>query len=373
MFNGKRVLKRGTPAQYLTDNVKGTALIDTRLTSSRRLWPPPLSGSRGFLTRSFPNRAQTPFSPLGGGPGVDRGIERGAAWGGRGGGSVRGLGSHGGVARSRGVRRQSPGDIGGNVGVRRNSGDSGRGDGTAWNEGRGGGDARGGGGGGGEKTRAGSGSERGVGGKATKILHQGGVMYEDLERVVMKQEAAENPETQRSLVSLARHVIAHPTTLEVVVELARSLVPRVLQSQETLDQVAVLLGKVIVEPPVKEAAVVLLTELVQDPEVYAAVVELSARLVAEPKVLTAVNELLLASSHKVLEDPQVVDHSKTFVAEVVADDALQRTGGTAIWNSFQYSFQPKLARVLWFGLLCGVVAFMRSGGRDDGLGANAFG
>ncbi|EWM20696.1 hypothetical protein Naga_100674g3 [Nannochloropsis gaditana] len=63
-----------------------------------------------------------------------------------------------------------------------------------------------------------------------------------------------------------------------------------------------------------------------DPQVYTAVVELSARLVAEPKVLTAVNELLLASSHKVLEDPQVVDHSKTFVAEVVADDALQRTG-----------------------------------------------
>lgn len=187
------------------------------------------------------------------------------------------------------------------------------------------------------------------------------------------REAAENVETQKSLVELARHVFSHPSTLEVVVDLARSLVPRVLQSQETLDQVAALLAKVIVEPPVKEAAVVLLTELVKDPEVYTAVVELSTRLVVDPRIQVAVNQLLLTSSHKVLEDPEVVDHSKTFIAEVVADDALQRTGGTAIWNSFQYSFQPKLVRVLWFGLLCGVVAFMRSNGRDDAVGGGAFG
>jgi len=52
---------------------------------------------------------------------------------------------------------------------------------------------------------------------------------------------------------------------------------------------------------------------------------------------------------------------------------LSSAGGTAIWNSFQYSFQPKLVRVLWFGLLCGVVAFMRSNGRDDAVGGGAFG
>ena len=54
---------------------------------------------------------------------------------------------------------------------------------------------------------------------------------------------------------------------------------------------------------------------------------------------------------QVLDDPEVVEHSKGFVADVVADDSLQRTGGTAIWNSFQYSFQPKLVRVcvcVWF-------------------------
>ena len=51
---------------------------------------------------------------------------------------------------------------------------------------------------------------------------------------------------------------------------------------------------------------------------------------------------------QVLDDPEVAEHSKTFVAEVVADDSLQRTGGAAIWSSFQYSFQPKLVRVCSF-------------------------
>lgn len=187
-------------------------------------------------------------------------------------------------------------------------------------------------------------------------------------------------------------------------------------------------------------------------QVYAVALELCNRVLAEESVKEAVNALLVASSHKarqamhasspsaarraliplvnthithlpslskqhtltrppqssdnnqrtqVLEDPEVAEHSKTFVAEVrasihtciicvsyatfpsvtptnpvpiserrgertssfltiqphtakstthqnkqvVADDSLQRTGGAAIWSSFQYSFQPKLVRV----------------------------
>lgn len=54
---------------------------------------------------------------------------------------------------------------------------------------------------------------------------------------VFLSQAASNPETQRALVDLAKHVFTHPDTLQVVVELAQQLVPRVLQSQDTLDQV----------------------------------------------------------------------------------------------------------------------------------------
>ena len=65
----------------------------------------------------------------------------------------------------------------------------------------------------------------------------------------------------------------------------------------------------------------------------------------------------------------VMEHSKEFVADVVADDAIQRMGGDALWNTITYSVRPGLASLLagvgvaFVGI--GVFALGRGGYMED--------
>ena len=58
------------------------------------------------------------------------------------------------------------------------------------------------------------------------------------------------------------------------------------------------------------------------------------------KVMEATQTLLTNSAHKTLNDPEILDHSMEFAADVVGDDVVQRTSGEALWNTISYSIRP---------------------------------
>ncbi|CAN0229952.1 unnamed protein product, partial [Discosporangium mesarthrocarpum] len=96
-------------------------------------------------------------------------------------------------------------------------------------------------------------------------------------------------------------------------------------------------------------------------KILEAVSDLAGRVMAEEQVRVKLGTMMSASSHKVLEDDTVLLRSKVFVAEVMGDDAVQRSGGDALWNTVQYALQTRLIKVIGFGLLCGSVIVL--GGR----------
>lgn len=81
----------------------------------------------------------------------------------------------------------------------------------------------------------------------------------------------------------------------------------------------------------------------------AAVLELLNRLFAEPEVQQSVHKLLTESSHAVLNDDSIAEHSRQFVSEVVSDAEVQRTGGEALWSTVTYSVEPTMNKVFGFG------------------------
>jgi hypothetical protein len=99
--------------------------------------------------------------------------------------------------------------------------------------------------------------------------------------------------------------------------------------------------------------------LAADEEVLKATTALVLKLMAEPSVQSALTNMLTQSSHDVLASDSIVAHSKAFVEEVMEDDSLQRTGGTALWNTFTYSIRPALFKMIGFGLLCGTIAIVK--------------
>jgi hypothetical protein len=66
----------------------------------------------------------------------------------------------------------------------------------------------------------------------------------------------------------------------------------------------------------KVAIVDLIVDLLKDKEVLQAVNELCIQVTTSPAVQQHVNALLIQSSQEVLKDPELVDQSKEFVAEV---------------------------------------------------------
>ena len=77
--------------------------------------------------------------------------------------------------------------------------------------------------------------------------------------------------------------------------------------------------------------------------------ELLSRLFAEPEVQEAVRNMLTDSSHAVLNDDSIAEHSRRFVSEVVSDAEVQRTGGEALWSTVTYSVEPTMNKVFGFG------------------------
>ncbi|CAM9637026.1 unnamed protein product [Ascophyllum nodosum] len=182
------------------------------------------------------------------------------------------------------------------------------------------------------------------------------------------REASTNPETQAALISLALFILQHPETLDETIVLAKKLVQAILDDPESVQQVTSLALKVIADERFKAGATQLVVELGQSDQVFEAVSKLTSRVIQHPEVQASLSEVLAASSHEVLEDPEVLDHSKEFVAQVIGDDAVQRSGGDALWNTVQYAFQTRVMRIAGVCLLAGSAVLLSgrvgAGGND---------
>ena len=61
------------------------------------------------------------------------------------------------------------------------------------------------------------------------------------------------------------------------------------------------------------------------------------------QILDATRELLTESTHRALNDPEILDHSMEFATDVVGDNVLQRTSGEALRNTVTYAVKPSLS------------------------------
>ena len=87
-------------------------------------------------------------------------------------------------------------------------------------------------------------------------------------------------------------------------------------------------------------------QLCADPEVFAAASELVAQLGLEEEVRAATSLVMVHSSHTVLNDAGILEHSKEFASDVIGDDSVQRTSGDALWKTITYSVRPGFISVL---------------------------
>ena len=163
--------------------------------------------------------------------------------------------------------------------------------------------------------------------------------------------AANTPETQKALLNLTVHILNHPDTLVEVTKLAKELIVRLAADEESTVQIAQLLSTALHRPEVQAELSKLVVWLTADPEVSKAVEELAIRVMNTNAVVDTTNKLMLDSSKGVMEDATIMEQSREFLTEVVADDRLQREGGDALWNTIAHAVKPSAYRVVGLGIL----------------------
>jgi len=113
------------------------------------------------------------------------------------------------------------------------------------------------------------------------------------------------------------------------------------------------------------AASKLVIALTQNPEVIAACSTLAAEVQKEPVVNDALTKLLTESSHNVMNNGDILDHTKDFVSDVITDSSIQRTSGAFLYNTMLYTFVPSaitLVVSLGVGFVgIGAIAAVRGG------------
>mmetsp|Transcript_8771 Transcript_8771/g.14587 ORF Transcript_8771/g.14587 Transcript_8771/m.14587 type:complete len:415 (-) Transcript_8771:175-1419(-) len=159
------------------------------------------------------------------------------------------------------------------------------------------------------------------------------------------KEASTAPETQQALLKLTLYVLQHKDTLEEVTKLAQKLIKNLSQDEATIADFSALLEHVLADPQIKQALVAVVSDLCQDAEVMQAVTKLTLKVLETKEVNEATTALLSASTGEVMQDVEVLQQSRQFVAEVMGDDVLQKEGGNALWKSISYALKPGLIRV----------------------------
>jgi hypothetical protein len=94
------------------------------------------------------------------------------------------------------------------------------------------------------------------------------------------------------------------------------------------------------DPEFIKAASQLVVALCSDPQVLEASTKLASNLQNEPLVYEATSKLMIDSSHEVMNNPEILDHTKDFVSDVITDSSIQRTSGAFLYNTMLYTFVP---------------------------------
>ncbi|KAG5182267.1 hypothetical protein JKP88DRAFT_269953 [Tribonema minus] len=169
---------------------------------------------------------------------------------------------------------------------------------------------------------------------------------------VFLQDAASDPDTQAAIVSLASHVLQHPDTLQEVHALAQKLIAQLVK------EAAATLRTCTVLASLKHTHLKCILD-----HVYEAFLDMVSRIIAEPRVKEQVSLIMADGSHHVLADADVLQHGKDFVAEVMGDDQVQKTGGDALWHSVQYALRWRLMVVAGLSMACAGAIFAGRGWR----------
>ena len=190
---------------------------------------------------------------------------------------------------------------------------------------------------------------------------------EDAKRILNELLASDNIRTRGA--NIASSVIQSEPFQNACKVLVRNIWNDLINDKETYNQLVTLLNTVLQNHQTYAAVKDLVLQLVNDEDVYKELTKLVVKLGEEQEVLDATQQLLTESSHRTLNDPNVLDHSMEFATEVMGDDVLQRTGGDALWNTVGYAVQPSNQAVLMgigSTIIAGVLYFYLSkpGGGD---------
>jgi len=161
---------------------------------------------------------------------------------------------------------------------------------------------------------------------------------EDAKRILNDLLDSENLRTTASRI--ASGVIQMEPFQNACKQLVRNIWDDLINDKETIVQLTTLVTTVLENEKIYSAVKALLLQLVNDEEVYRELTTLVVKLGEEQEVLAATQQLLTKSAHRTMNDPNILDHSMEFAAEVVGDDVVQRTGGDALWNTVGYAVQP---------------------------------
>lgn len=161
---------------------------------------------------------------------------------------------------------------------------------------------------------------------------------EDAKRILNDLLDSENLRTTASRI--ASGVIQMEPFQNACKQLVRNIWDDLINDKETIVQLTTLVTTVLENEKIYSAVKALLLQLINDEEVYRELTTLVVKLGEEQEVLAATQQLLTKSAHRTMNDPNILDHSMEFAAEVVGDDVVQRTGGDALWNTVGYAVQP---------------------------------
>lgn len=159
------------------------------------------------------------------------------------------------------------------------------------------------------------------------------------------RDAADHDDTRAALGALVANALAHGDTRAAARALARDVVAELAAEPATRARLGALLQDVLELPELRAAAAGLVAALCAEPEVRSAALELVVALLQEDEVRDAARALLVSTSHRVLENAEVVEHSKQFVAHVARDDSVRRSGGSALRASLSYGLLPSASTV----------------------------
>lgn len=160
------------------------------------------------------------------------------------------------------------------------------------------------------------------------------------------KEAASVPETQLALLKLTLHVLQHEESLKELTVLTKKLLAILVKDPDTVKQFSELLVASLQQPVMYNALIAIFGELSKDPEIMNLLTDFLVKLLKEPQITDATRDLLMESANTVLQDHEILQKSKEFVAEVVGDDMIQRESGDALLNTALHALKPGSIRIV---------------------------